>query len=153
MNGVLNSDYTFEKDTMPYIIGYFEIPAGKTITASPGAVFKFSSIGSQIRISGKLNVKGTQVEPIYFTSLKDDTILGDTNGDGNATVPAPSDWAEIAVLPAGEANFDHSIVRYGGQNSWGIPTSSANISNYGGALGIPTQRYPTAIRAFTSIQE
>lgn len=134
--GMMNADYVFEKDTMPYVIGYVEIPNGKTVTARAGTVFKFASIGSQVRISGKLNTEGTEIEPTYFTSIKDDTIGGDTNGDANATTPAQNDWAEMVVLEGGEANFDHAIIRYGGQYSWGIWSNAASLANRGGILNI-----------------
>ncbi len=32
---------------------------------------------------------------VYFTSYKDDTLKGDTNGDGAASSPANSDWVGI----------------------------------------------------------
>ncbi len=132
--GTLVSDYIFEKDTMPYIIGYLEIPVERSVTAHSGSVFKFASIGSNVHVSGKLKVEGTEAEPIYFTSIKDDTILGNT--DSTSDGPAINDWAEILVQGEGEATFDHSIVRYGGQYSWGVWTQYSNISNNGGTLKI-----------------
>jgi RHS repeat-associated protein len=68
---------------------------------------------SDLNVYGTLLSQGTADSPVYITSIKDDSVGGDTNGDGNASVPAPGDWYRIEIY-SGSVEFDQTIVRYGG---------------------------------------
>jgi len=71
------------------------VVAGVTLTVQPGAVVKFQG-GAGIAVNqGALYAVGSATEPIVFTSYRDDTAGGDTNGDG-ASTGRPGDWREIA---------------------------------------------------------
>ena len=76
------------------------VPNGITVDGSltllPGTIVK--NVGqSELDVTGgSLIANGTSSEPVVFTSMKDDSVGGDTNGDGPST-GSPGDWAGIAV--------------------------------------------------------
>ncbi len=82
------------------VTGSVTVQAGVTLTIDPGVVVKFN-LYTGLYVHGTLSAVGG-VGPdstIYFTSIRDDNIpppLGDdTNGDGNATLPATQNWRSI----------------------------------------------------------
>jgi murein DD-endopeptidase MepM/ murein hydrolase activator NlpD len=128
VSGTISSNTTWERGYV-YIVGNTTVSQGATLTVDPGAIVKFSFATARLTISGTLDVNGTTTSPVYFTSFYDDSVGGDTNGDGSSSGSAQQ-WKDIYISSTGTANFDHAIVRYGG-NSEG---SYANIENYGGTL-------------------
>jgi hypothetical protein len=77
------------------IVGNVRIPAGATLTIQPGTVVKFNDFQSLgMTVEGTLLSQGTAGQPIIFTTLRDD-VGGDTNGDGNGSVPGPGQWTAI----------------------------------------------------------
>ncbi|MFA6338591.1 MAG: hypothetical protein WCW87_00825 [Candidatus Paceibacterota bacterium] len=143
MVGSVSSDQTWSGgDNVPYIIGrdvvgdYYTpwgISQGVTLTIEPGSIIKFKNADTYVDIQGTLNAVGTEDKPIYFTSIKDDTVGGDT--DGIAITPSVGDWREIDVNSGATMTFDHVFVKYGG-NNFNDHGSGANILNNGGSLNI-----------------
>lgn len=83
---------------IPFVVCYgsLEIWADYSLTLGNNVVLKFlSGAGLSLHNSGTLiNSDGPGV---VFTSFKDDSQLGDTNGDGDATSPSDNDWDGIEI--------------------------------------------------------
>lgn len=136
MYGPIDKNQTWGAQDLPYVFhSDFTIDSGKRLNFSPGSIFKFETTTSSITINGTLDAGGTPTSPIYFTSIKDDTVGGDTNGDGNTTSPAPGNWNFIRLDNSGASvSFDNTLIRFGGSNGFYqseilINDGSLNIEN------------------------
>lgn len=92
------SNTTWTVANSPYVLdGDVTVASGATLTIEPGVVVKFNGTFRQLSVSGTLSAAGTSANHIYFTSYKDDSVGGDTNGDGTASQPAAGQWYAINV--------------------------------------------------------
>lgn len=118
-SAAITTDTIWILENSPYVIrASVAVYPGATLTIRPGVVVKFAP-GTDLNVTAgaRLVANGTAAQPIYFTSLKDDTIGGDTNGDGNASSPAPGDWRNLIYGdPGGDpatGSLTNAVVRYG----------------------------------------
>jgi hypothetical protein len=107
-----------------------------TLNIQWGTIIKFSpnSDLSTWQVTGKINATGDSGAPIYFTSLKDDTKGGDTDGDGGGSSPNKGDWGRIHIGTTNNT-FNYCNFYYGGNSSYDyyamlyVNTGSASINN------------------------
>ncbi len=108
----LVGDETWAGSSLHWITDDFVVPAGTTLTINAGAVVKFNPLKRlTVESGGTLRAEGTLTRPVLFTSIRDDSVSGDTNGDGDATSGSPGDWAGLHLN--GLARLQHTILRFG----------------------------------------
>lgn len=122
----------------PYVV---TVPVSKrfgSFSIEPGVVVKFMP-GATLSTHADVvtTIVGTETEPIYFTSYKDDSVGGDTNGDGAVSTPAPGDWGSTS-FGGGSTNNNMSLgylkVRYGGSTS---ENTQQGVKRYALAISYP----------------
>jgi len=117
-----------------YLVNTTLVNPGVALTINPGAIVKFEFQHSFIEVQGTLSAQGIATNKIYFTSYKDDTVGGDTNGDGASTTPTTaSDFRGFVVQNGGKLELENAVIRYGGYQScgWVSCTGDAVIENSG----------------------
>ena len=118
-NGTIKvRDFTSIPNVTYVMLGSSIVPAGITLTIEAGVVIK-SVQGSNynIQVSGTIIANGTLVNPIVFTSVRDDNYGNpfDTNKDGTGTSPAIGDFGSISMLPGSTgSSFIYCKIRYAG---------------------------------------
>lgn len=124
VSGNITANTTWALTDSPIVVsGTVNVQSPAVLTIEPGVVVKFEAAGSLVVQNGAtLTAVGTSTDRIVFTSMKDDSVAGDTNGDGTATTPAYGDWGDLSfpglnsggVFPSlGSLQF--ADVRYGNQ--------------------------------------
>jgi parallel beta-helix repeat protein len=130
IGGTLSQNDTWGSAYGTYVVDQLTVDAGITLTIDPGVVVKFLGAG-HLTVNGTLVADASAGSPITFTSLKDDTVGGDTNGDGGGSSPARGNWDRLIFASGSTSSIlDNVEVRYGG-NIYGyaqVSISTADIT-------------------------
>jgi RHS repeat-associated protein len=128
VGGGIGTSTTWTLANSPYeVTSNVTVSSPATLTIEPGVVVKFN-VGTNLTIldGATLTANGTSAAPITFTSIKDDSVGGDLNGDGAATTPAPGNWDGIyiagykdglGVVHPAFGSMQNVVARYGSQLS------------------------------------
>jgi len=103
MNGIfvsgvnINNNIEWKEDEVAFVLTSTttNIPSGKTLTLGDNVVLKFIKNGVLNLGAGANSLRNYNGEGVWFTSIKDDNLKGDTNGDGSSSSPATADWTGI----------------------------------------------------------
>ena len=125
----LNNDITVNTtlDSGIYVVNAdISVNSGNTLTINPGVILKFKS-GNRLQVNGVLHAVGRADSQVVFTSYKDDSYGGDTNGDTDSSDPSPGDWDKIYFTGNSGSILKHAIVKYGGQYTGMVEINTDNV--------------------------
>lgn len=130
LSGTLSGAKMLSKGSTYRVSGNFTIANGGKLTIPAGTILKMEA-GAQITVNagGELIANGSRAAPIVITSIRDDSISGDTNGDGDKTLPQPGDWRKISV--SGKVDLSSVKILYG---AMGTGTDDAILVNSSGIV-------------------
>lgn len=133
--GTFEADRVWNVTTMPYVLTggarfdngiVMNLPAERKLTIAPGVVIKTADEMAWV-IRGTLLAQGTVEQPIYFTGWSDDSVGGDSFGNGvdGGAAPRPGDWESLILEDATSSGsrLENVVLRYAG-NAYG-PTDGA----------------------------
>ncbi|WP_435105999.1 right-handed parallel beta-helix repeat-containing protein, partial [Arhodomonas sp. AD133] len=117
-SGDLDERTVWQGGEIYHVTGNLSVSEGVLLTVEAGAIVKFAR-GTRLDVNGELSVEGTSESPAIFTSYRDDSVGGDTNGDGPSQADA-GDWEGVIIGSQAKpsvTNIQGLELRYAGGNN------------------------------------
>ena len=113
VSGIIFSNTTWTKEESPYIVvDDITVSSGVTLSIQPGVVVKFQ-YGKSITIAGELIARGTEAEPVTFTSALKPPLRGNWNGIIFADSSVDASYDEVGNYVGG-CILEWCVVEYAG---------------------------------------
>ena len=108
--GRLTGDETWDDSAIHVVRANVIVPAGVLLTISDGAIVKFQSgCGIIAKLGSVVECNG-----VTFTHIADDSVGGDTNLDGNATMPIYDSYNLTGFTPGPDCKLCYIIQTFAG---------------------------------------
>jgi hypothetical protein len=104
--GSIDQDETWGGSSIHLVTCGVTIPSGITLTIAKGSIVKAQGL-SAFSVDGSLVVQGGPGVPAVLTAAGDDSVGGDTDGDG------PTGSWNVEVRRGGRVSVDHGDIRFG----------------------------------------
>ena len=137
LRGTVYSNRTWQNPdaSFPFILtGTVTVNDDISLNLTPGLVCK-SQPNGLFYVYGTLNASGQAMAPVHLTSLQDDSVGGDTGGDG-PTTPLPGDWKGVTLYgyssSDGIGNLNWCYIDFAGNGQpalYAAYCDALNISN------------------------
>jgi hypothetical protein len=108
-----NCDRTLYPVHNPYLLQYYQISQGCSLTIAPGVVIKSYYTDARLDVYGSLKVQGESESQVVFTSGRD-TIFRSV-GSWSSSTPQAGDWRGIRFYPGSSGELSHVTVRFAGR--------------------------------------
>jgi hypothetical protein len=110
---------TWEAGKVYYIDSGITVSNGATLTVQAGAIVKFGPDGTlEIDNGGTIKARGTAAAKIYFTSIRDAAVGGDSITNDGSTAPGKGDWQYAWTRFGSTGNeFSYCVFRYAGKDN------------------------------------
>lgn len=100
---------TLFANSLPYYVTGLEVPRDSTLVVQPGVALALQS--NPIRISGVLEMKGDELNPITVTSKDNDSVLGDMFNNGTNTIDIGRQTG-LLLFEGSRASFVYTVLSY-----------------------------------------
>lgn len=112
--GIITRPMVWNSLSVPYLLrnGSFQINAGGRLSLNPGVLIKGQDAGLIVAEGGVLSINGTSANPVRMTSLADDSLGGDTEGNGQVAPPYPMAMNITLNRSGAGTRIDYASMRY-----------------------------------------
>lgn len=119
VSGNIGKNTIWQETEVAYVITSFDLQIyeGNSLVLGDNVVVKFVEDSRLNLIGGESVMENYDGDGVHFTSIKDDTRKGDTNGDLSSSTPAEADWLGIFLDDYKGGYADWPNIHYNNPNA------------------------------------